>query len=150
MKKASILFLQLLIVLVGIGVLVALLWEPQIEGVNAHATLSEIYFKDPFLAYVYIASIPFFIALYQAFKLSGYIEKDQISSLKLVNTLGVIKYCVFITATAIIGADVYLKIAARTSNNDPAGAIMLGAIATIILITIGITSAIFEKRLKNE
>jgi len=66
-------FLQAVIVLIGIGALALMLWEPHIEGRNAHTTLFEIYFKDPFLAYAYLASIPFFVALYQVFKVLGYI-----------------------------------------------------------------------------
>ena len=65
MKRHSI-FLQVVIVLIGIGVLALMLWEPQIEGRNAHATLFEIYFQDPFLAYAYIASTSFF--LWRSFK----------------------------------------------------------------------------------
>lgn len=43
-----------------------------LPGAAAHATLFEIYFKDPFLAYAYVASIPFFAVLCQAFRtLSG-------------------------------------------------------------------------------
>ncbi|MFZ1290993.1 MAG: hypothetical protein WAR79_12930, partial [Melioribacteraceae bacterium] len=67
MKRSSF-FLQVIIVLVGIGGLTLLLLEPHFEGRNAHSTLFEIYFNDPFLALVYIGSIPFFIALYQAIK----------------------------------------------------------------------------------
>lgn len=73
MKRSSILFLQAVVVLIGIGVFVFMLWEPHIEGRNANATLFEIYFQDPFLAYAYTASIAFFVALYQVFKLLGYI-----------------------------------------------------------------------------
>ena len=54
MKRSSTIFLQVVIVLIGIGALALMLWEPHIEGRNAHATLFEIYFKDPFLAYAYI------------------------------------------------------------------------------------------------
>ena len=71
MKRSSTIFLQIVIVLIGIGALALLLWEPHLEGVNKHATLFEMYFKDSFLAYVYVASIPFFVALYQAFKVLG-------------------------------------------------------------------------------
>ena len=71
--RSSTIFLQVVIVLIGIGALALMLWEPHIEGRNAHATLFEIYFKDPFLAYAYIASIPFFVALYQAFKVLEYV-----------------------------------------------------------------------------
>jgi hypothetical protein len=77
MKRSSTIFLQIVIVLIGIGALALMLWEPHIEGRNAHATLFEIYFKDPFLAYAYIASIPFFIALYQAFKVLEYVRQNK-------------------------------------------------------------------------
>src|SRR5690349_24219052 len=81
MKKTSLviptIFLQAVILLIGIGALALMLWEPQIEGRNAHATVFEIYFKDPFLAYSYLASIPFFVALCQAFKALGYVRQDK-------------------------------------------------------------------------
>src|SRR5690349_7930555 len=93
MKRSSTIFLQVVIALVGIGALTVLLWEPHIEGRNAHATLFEIYFKDPFLAYVYIASIPFFVALYQAFKVLGYAGQNKIFSQEAVKALRNIKYC---------------------------------------------------------
>ena len=72
MKRGATIFLQVIVVALGIGAVALLLWEPHIEGRNAHATNFEIYFKDPFLVLVYIGSIPFFAALYQAFKLLGY------------------------------------------------------------------------------
>ena len=59
MYRCSITFLQAVIVLICVGVFAFLLFEPPHEGHNAHATLFEIYFKDPFLAYAYLASIPF-------------------------------------------------------------------------------------------
>jgi hypothetical protein len=51
MKRSAAIVLQGVIVLIGIGALTFLLWEPHIEGRNVHATLFESYFKDPFLAY---------------------------------------------------------------------------------------------------
>ncbi|MCA9152983.1 MAG: hypothetical protein KDA92_26955, partial [Planctomycetales bacterium] len=65
MKRSSIIFLQIVIVMIGLAALVFLLWEPQVEGRNKDATQFQIYFQDPFLALVYIGSIPFFAALYQ-------------------------------------------------------------------------------------
>jgi len=78
MKKASTLFLQFFIALICIGALALLLWEPHLEGRNAHATLFQIYFNDPFLAYAYLGSIALFIALYKAFNLLGYVRRGQI------------------------------------------------------------------------
>ena len=99
MKRNSTIFLQIVIVLIGIGALALMLWEPHIEGRNAHATLFEIYFNDPFLAYAYLASIPFFAALYQAFKVLGYAGQNKVFSQSAVKALRTIKYC----AIAIIG-----------------------------------------------
>ena len=99
MKRSSTAFLQIVIVLIGIGALALMLWEPHIEGRNAHATVFEIYFKDPFLAYAYIASIPFFVALYQGFKVLGYAGHNKVFSQAAVKALRTIKCC----AIAIVG-----------------------------------------------
>src|SRR5260370_41188961 len=98
-------FLQAVIVLIGIGALALMLWETHLEGRNAHATLFEIYFKDPFLAYAYLASIAFFVALFQAFTLLGYIGQNKVFSLKSVKALRTIKYCAT-ALVAMIGAAV--------------------------------------------
>src|SRR4029077_17309346 len=92
-------FLQTEIVLIGIGTLALLLWEPHIEGRNAHATLFQIYFNDPFLAYAYIASVVFFVALYQAFNVVGYARQNKIFSQASIKALRTIKFC----AVVIIG-----------------------------------------------
>src|SRR5438270_4171662 len=99
MKRSSTIFLQVVIVLIGLGALALLLWEPHIEGRNAHATLVEIYFRDPFLAYAYIASIPFFVVLYQAFKVLRYAGQNKVFSPAAVRALRTMKYC----AITIIG-----------------------------------------------
>src|SRR3954453_1938410 len=93
MRKGSTIFLQLVIVLIGIGSLGLILWEPHIEGRNAHATPFQIYFNDPFMAYAYTASIAFFIALYQAVRLLGYIGNGGVFSQHSVKALRTIKYC---------------------------------------------------------
>ena len=139
-------FLQVVTVLIGIGGLVLLLWEPQIEGRNAHATLFEIYFKDPFLAYAYIASIPFFVALYQAFKALEYVRQNKTFSQATVKALRTIKYC----ALAIIGFVAVSMIFMMFADKDdrPAGLFMriLIAFPSIVIATAG---AMFERILQN-
>src|SRR5882672_9142059 len=97
-KRSSTLFLQIVIVLIGLGALALMLWEPHVEGVNAHSTFFEVYF-DPFIALVYIGSIPFFVALYQAVKVLGYAGQNKVFSQAAVKALRTVKYC----ALAIIG-----------------------------------------------
>src|SRR4029077_19622657 len=109
----------------GVAVLALLLWEPQVEGRNVHATLFEIYFKDTFLAYIYLAFVPFFVVLYQAFKILGYARRNEIFSQHSVRPLRIIKYCALTTAIFILGAEAYLYIFMR-SKDDIAGGAMMG------------------------
>lgn len=149
MKRGSIVFLQIVIGAIGLAVFAGMLWEPHLEGRNVNATLFEIYFKDPFLAYVYLMSIPFFVALFQAIKLLGYAANNEVFSHKAVNTLRTIKYCALSTAAAIIAADAFLMFMARTNGEDAAGAVMLGIIATFVSIVIATAAAVFERVLEN-
>ena len=147
-KRDPTAFVQAVIVLIGIGALALMLWEPHLEGRNAHATPFEIYFKDPFLAYAYIASIAFFVALYQAFRLLGYIGQDRAVSLDSVRALRTIKYCAM-TLVAMIGAAVaYLFIAVR-GQDDIAGGVAMGLAMIIVSAAIATAAAAFERRLQN-
>jgi hypothetical protein len=105
MKRSSTVFLQIVIVLIGIGALAFLLWEPHIEGRNKHATLFQIYFNDSFLAYAYTGSIAFFVALYQAFKLLGYVARNEVFSQRSVKALRTIKYCALTLVAFLVGAE---------------------------------------------
>jgi hypothetical protein len=147
MKRSSTIFLQIVIGLIGIGALALLLWEPHIEGRNAHATLFEIYFKDPFLALVYIGSIPFFVALYQAFKVLGYAGQNQIFSQAAVRALRTIKVC----ALAIIGFVVVEEFIIMLTNgsDDAAGGVFMGVLITFGSIVIATAAAMFERILQN-
>ncbi len=147
MKRSSTIFLQIVIVLIGIGTLALLLWEPHIEGRNAHATLFEVYFKDPFLALVYTGSIAFFVALYQAFKVLGYAGENKIFSQPAVKALWTIKDC----AVAIIGFVVVeeIFIMLNHGSDDPAGGVFMGILITFGSIVIAAAAAMFERILQN-
>ena len=146
LNRFSTVILQVVIVLIGIGALALMLWEPHIEGRNAHATLFEIYFKDPFLAYAYIASIPFFVALYQAFKVLGYAGQNKVFSQAAVKALRTIKYC----AMAIIGfvavGEIFIMLG---DSDDRAGGVFMGILITFGSIVIATAAAMFERILQN-
>jgi hypothetical protein len=148
MKRVSTIFLQVLIVLLGTGVLALLLWEPQVEGRNVNATQFEIYFKDPFLAYIYLAFVPFFVGLYQAFNLLGYARRDEIFSQRAVRALQILKYCALTTAIFIIGAEVYIFLFVR-GTDDVAGGVMMGAFIIFVSAVIATAAAVFERILQN-
>jgi len=132
--------------LIGIGALAIMLWEPHVEGRNAHATPFEIYFKDPFLAYAYVASIPFFVALYQAFKVLGYAGQNRIFSQAAVKALRTLKYC----AIAIIGFVAVSVIFMMFDDPDdrPAG-VFMRILITFPSIVVATAAAMFERILQN-
>lgn len=145
MERGSILFLKAVIVLIGIGALALLLWEPQIEGVNRNATLREVYF-NPFIAYVYIASIPFFVSLYQAFKLLGYAGRDKVFSQDAVKILRTIKYC----AIVIIGlVAVSLLFMVHGDPDDRPGGLFMRILITFPSIVIATAMIVLERVLQN-
>ena len=145
MKRIVIAFFQIVVVILGISILAALLWEPWVEGVNANTTtLREIYFDDPFLAYIYFAFIPVFVGLYQAFKLAGNIERGETFSQSSVQALQAIKYCAMIFAGLIFFAVVYIFITMR-GKDDIAGGIAMGLFMIVASCITATLSARFER-----
>lgn len=141
-KRISIIFFQAVIVLIGIGALAFLLWEPQVEGVNANATNFEIYFKDPFLAFVYVGSIPFFVALYQVFKALGYVGQNKLFSQATVKALRIIKYCALVIIGFVFVGEVFIM---SNDSDDRAGGVFMGVFMIIGSITIVTAAAILER-----
>jgi hypothetical protein len=149
MKKSSTVFLQVVIVFIGIGALALMLWEPHLEGRNAHSTLFQIYFNDPFLAYAYIASIAFFVALYQAFKLLGYVGRGDVFSQRSVKALRTIKYCAMSLVGFLVGAEAYFFIVQRSKVDDIAGGVMMGLFLIFVSVVVAAAAAVFERTLQS-
>lgn len=148
MKKSLVVFLQVIVVLTGISVFGLMLWAPHLEGRNVGATNFEIYFKDPFLAYVYLASIAFFVALYQAYKVLGYIGQNNTYSTNSIKALRIIKYCAVALVGFILGGEAYIYITMR-GKDDIAGGIAMGLFLMVISIIIGVVAAKFERKLQR-
>lgn len=146
MNRGSILFLKAVLVLIGIGALALMLWEPHIEGRNAHATLFQIYFQDPFLAYAYLGSIPFFVGLYHAFRVLGYAGQGEECSPTAVRSLRAIKYC----AVALIGfvavGEVWILL---TPSDDHAGGVAMGVFITVASIVVATAMSVLERALQK-
>jgi hypothetical protein len=147
MKRSSTIFLQVVIVLLGVGVLALLLWEPRIEGRNAHATNFEIYFKDPFLALVYLGAVPFFAALYQAFKVLGYARRNTVFSPAAVHALRTIRYCAM-TIIGFVAVEEFF-ILSNGGSDDRAGGVFMGVLITFGSIVIATAAAMFEQILQK-
>ena len=146
MKRSSTIFLQVVIVLIGIGALALLLWEPHIEGRNAHATLFRNLLQRSFLAYAYIASIAFFVALYQAFKVLGYVGQNKVFSQEAVRALRTIKFCAIAIIGFVAGAETFIML---SNSDDRAGGVFMGVLITFGSVVIATAAAMFERILQN-
>src|SRR6185437_8182043 len=145
-KRNSTAFLQSVIVLIGIGALALMLWEPHLEGRNARATVFEVYFKDPFLAYAYFASISFFVALYHGFKVLGYTRQNRVFSQAAVKAMRTIKLCAIALIGFVAGAEVLIMMADR---DDRAGGVAMGVLIAFGSIVMATAAATFEQILQD-
>jgi len=146
MKKGSTFFLKSVIILIAVGVLAGLIWFPQTEGRAAHLDLISIY-SDPFILYIYLGSTPFFIGLYQAFKLLNFIDANKAFSQGAVNTLRNMKFASLSLIGFIALAMFYIRFFAH--GDDPAGPMALGIVATFAIAVIATAAAVFQKLLQN-
>ena len=149
MKRSSTIFLQVVIVLIGIGALAFMLGMPHLEGRNKNATVFQIYFNDPFLAYAYTGSLAFFVALYQAFKLLGHVARNEVFSQRSVKTLRTIKYCALTLVAFLVGAEAYFNIVQRSKGEDIAGGVMMGLFLIFVSFVIATAAAVFERTLQR-
>lgn len=147
MKRISIIFLQAVIVLIAIVALAILIRFPLTEGRAANLDLFSIY-ADPFILYGYAASIAFFVALYKAFRLLGYIGQNKVFSSNSVKALKSIKYCAIVIGVLIVIAGLYIRIA-HHKDDDPAGFIAICIVTTFVSVVVATAAAIFEKILQN-
>lgn len=148
MKRSSAICLQTAIALFGIAVFFFLLWEPNVEGRNAHATLFDVYFKDTFLAIAYLASILFFVALYQAFRLFGDARRSGGFSLRSLSALGTIRYCALVVIGFILIGEAYLFIVVN-GTDDIAGGVAMGIFVILFSTAAAIAAAMFEEHYKR-
>ena len=134
-------------VLIGIVALAIMLRFPLTEGRAQNLDLFSTY-SDPFILYGYAASIPFFIALYKAFRLLGYIGQNKAFSLNAARALRSIKYCAIVLSVFIVMAGLYIRIF-HNKDDDPAGFIAMCIVTTFVSLVVATTVAVFEKILKK-
>ena len=147
MKRTSIFFLQFVILVFGILVLVLLIRLPLTEGRAVNLDLFHIY-ADPFILYGYAASIPFFIALFMAFKILGYVGQSKLFSFNAIRALKIIKYCAILFSIFILSAAIFI-ILFHNKEDDPAGFISLCILTTFFSVVVATTASVFEKNLQK-
>jgi len=133
--------------MIGVVALIIMIRFPLTEGRATNLDLFNIY-ADPFIIYGYLASIAFFVALCQAFKLLGLIGQNKVLSLNSVKALRIIKCCAIVLGVLIVMGGLYIKIF-HTQDDDPAGFLAICIVTTFISIVIATAAAVFEKTLQS-
>lgn len=146
MSRRAATVLRALVVLVGIAVLAFMLYEPHLEGRNANATLFRIYFQDPFLAYAYLASVPFFAGLWQAYRALGLAGRGQAYSPEAAKSLRIIRMCAIVTIGLVwIGVAILFSM----ESDDRPPLIMMGTLATLGAVAVATVATKLEQAVKR-
>lgn len=149
-KQASTIFLKVVIFLIGIPVLaLCIFWLPEVASRDAAAHPETAYLQYPFLVGAYALSIPFFVALYQAFKLLAYIDRNNAFSELSVRPLRYIKYCAITISTLIVVGIISVVILVAGKGEDITGFISLGFMLTFASMVITVFSAVLQRLLQE-
>lgn len=96
---------------------------------------------------LYATTVPFFIALWHAFKFLSYIDRNQTFTLSSVQALKKIKYCAIVIGILYMGGlPALLPIA---EADDAPGLLIFGFLFACIPIVVAIFTEVLERLLKN-
>ncbi|MGN2619561.1 DUF2975 domain-containing protein [Bacillus stercoris] len=148
MNRMSTLFLKIAVIFIGIPILALCIFlVPKIANYSAELLPNIVYIKYLVFIYLYVTAIPFFFALYQAFKLLSYIDKNKAFSGLSVRALKNIKYCaVTISIFYAAGMPVFYLIA---DIDDAPGIIVIGLVIIFASMVIAVFAAVLQKLLKE-
>lgn len=146
MKRGSTWFLRIAVFLIGTPVLIlalfGLYWL-----VNNPVSPDYDHILYPILVGMYITVIPFIVALYQAFKLLTYIEKNQSFSELTVKSLKNIKFCGIIITGLYVGMMPFVYLVAEL--DDAPGLIVIGMVFAFASIVIAVFAAVLQRLLQE-
>lgn len=142
MKQASTLFLRSAVFVIGLIVLAICVFTLP-AGISSDETGD----YRPILAGLYVAAIPFFVALYQTLKLLQYIDKNEAFSNLSVKALQVIKYCALVISGLFVAGLPYIYHVA--DKDDAPGVVAIALVITFASFVIATFAAILQKLVQN-
>ncbi|PLS16153.1 DUF2975 domain-containing protein [Bacillus sp. M6-12] len=148
MKKVTTLFLKIAVILLGVPVLALCIFlVPEIGNIAAKLLPEFTYIKYLISIVFYASAIPFYIALYQAFKLLRYIDKNKAFSDLSVKALKKIKYCaITISSLHVLVLPLFYLFAEK---DDAPGVIFIGLVVPFASMVIAVFAAVLQKLLQE-
>ncbi|WP_252502367.1 DUF2975 domain-containing protein [Sporosarcina sp. Marseille-Q4943] len=146
MKRGSTLFLRMAVFLIGTPVLALGIYGIYYLLKNpANPEYAHILY--PIVIGMYLSVIPFFIALYQAFKLLSYIDKNLAFSELSVTALQKIKFCAMTISGlyAVILPFVFMV----AELDDAPGLVIIGMVPVFASLVIAVFAAVLQRLLQE-
>jgi Protein of unknown function (DUF2975) len=146
--KRETLFLKIAVFLIGTPVVaLCVLGLPWLAMDVAESDSELAYAVYGILIVMYVSAIPFFIALFQAFKLLSFIDKNNAFSELSVKALKNIKKCAIAISLLYVAAMPLFYILAEV--DDAPGIILIGMTFIFGAAVIAVFAAVLQKLLKN-
>ena len=145
MKRETI-FLKIAVFLIGTPVFaLCIVGLPWLANNPVNSDYAHILY--PILSVMYVSVIPFFVALYQAFRLLSYIDKNKAFSEISVKSLKLIKYCaIVISGLYVIGLPFLYMFA---EIDDAPGIILIGMLFIFASLVIAVFAAVLQRLLQE-
>ncbi|MCM3396505.1 DUF2975 domain-containing protein [Oceanobacillus profundus] len=146
MKRGSTIFLKIAVFLIGVIVLsLCIFFLPWLANDTAEMFPEFAFLQYPVLLGLYLTTIPFFVALYQAIRLLKLIDNEDAFSESSVNSLNLIKYCaITISILYVIGSILLMS----QSALHP-GIAIIGFIIFFASVVIAVFAGVLQKLLRN-
>jgi hypothetical protein len=150
MTRSSTTFLKVAIFLVAIAALaVCVFGLPGIVGQEAARHPESRQMPYLFLVCVYILSVPFFVGLYQVFKLLNYIDMNNAYSESSAGTLKRLKYSAITISALMVAGIATLMVLSRGKGEDITGIVAPALLITIVSGVVAIVAAVLQKRVQK-
>jgi hypothetical protein len=146
MKRGTTLFLKVAVFLIGTPVLALCIFGlPWLANNPVNPDYAHILY--PILVGMYVSVIPFFVALYQAFKLLSYIDKNQAFSELSVRALKNIKFCAMTICGLYVVIMPFVFLVAEL--DDAPGLIIMGMVPIFASMVIAVFAAVLQRLLQE-
>jgi len=148
MKRGSTNFLKIAVILLGIPILALCIFGlPMLAKEAAESNSEFAYVLFTIVIVMYVSAIPYFIALYQAFKLLSCIDKNKAFSEISVKCLKTIKYCAITISGLYVVVLPFFFILGHL--DDAPGAVLIGILFIFGPMVITVFAAVLQRLLQE-
>lgn len=146
MKGYSTIFLKISVILIGVPIL-ALCIFGLTRLANNPVSPEYAHMLYPIIAGIYVSAIPFYFALYRAFRLLSYIDNNKAFSQISVYALKSIKRCANTVSILYVAIMPFIYLLAE--KDDAPGLIIIGMVPIFTATVIAVFAAVLQRLLQD-